>query len=219
VKKFQCLAALAAVVSLGYLFSLATAQNAVPARPKAPATSVALLDVPKIFKTHTRMKLQLEELKRDMQTADAKFKQEREEIRRMYDEGLRQFQKGTDQYSQMEEQLAGREAKMQVDMNRDKNSFLQRKASIFQGVYQEIWQATDFYCRQNGIDMVMLFANDQYDPQYPESVMNYVLRPVVWYDPGLDITNDILRDVNRPAATPNHAGADQGTQPASPFKR
>lgn len=210
-------AILAVVVSVGCLISLAVAQNTNgPARPQNGAgPRLALIDVSKIFKSHSRFKLQMEEMKRDVQAAENKVRQEREEINKMATEILPQFQKGTQQYSEMEEQLADRQAKLAVAVNRQKNEFLQREATIYHNVYQEIWQATDYFCRQNAIDMVLRFNGDPVDVQRPDSVLTYINKPVVWYDPGLDITEAILRDVNRPAANPNPATAT----PGSPFRK
>ena len=89
---------------------------------------------------------------------------------------------------------------------------------IYHNVYQEIWQATDYFCKQHGIDMVLRFNGEPVDVQRPDSVLTFINRPVVWYDPGLDITDAILQDVNRPAANP--AAADRAAaQPAEPLQQ
>jgi Skp family chaperone for outer membrane proteins len=218
VKKSHRWAILAIVVSLGYLISLAVAENPLPARSAAPTSGprLALIDITRIFKTHTRFKQQMEEMKRDVQAAESRVNAERQAIQKLVTEGLPSLNKGTQQYAEMEEQLASRQAKLQVDVARQKNDFLQREAMIYHNVYQEILQATDYFCRQRGIDMVLKFSGDQVDVQRPDSVLTFINRQVVWYDPGLDITEFILQDVNRPATNP--AAADlRGGQPASPF--
>ncbi len=116
----------------------------------------------------------------------------------------------------MEEQIANRQAKLAVDVNRQKSDFLQRESMIYHTVYQEILQATDYFCKQRGIDMVLRFNGEPVDVQRPDSVLTFINRPVVWYDPGLDITDFILQDVNRPAANPGTADQRNG-QPPSPF--
>jgi Skp family chaperone for outer membrane proteins len=222
VKKSHRWAILAIVVSLGYLLTVAMAENPAGMQPASPAGGprLALLDVSRIFKAHNRFKLSMEEMKRDVQNAENKVRADREEINKLATDGLANFTKGTQQYAEMEEQLANRQAKLAVDVQRTKNDFLQREAMIYHNVYQEIWQATDYFCRKNGIDMVLRFNGEPVDVQRPDSVLTFINKPVVWYDPGLDITEAILRDVNRPAATP--AAADQRggpAQTASPFNR
>ena len=99
-----------------------------------------------------------------------------------------------------------------------KNEFLQREATIYNNVYQELSQATDDYCRRNGIDMVLRFNGDPADMQRPETVLTFINKPVVWYDKNLDITYPVLQDLNRTAFTPR--SADQRAapmRPVSPF--
>ena len=216
-KKSHRWAILAIIVSFGYLISLAVAQTS-PARSGQPTGGprLALIDVTRIFKTHARFKQLMEEMKRDVQAAETKVKMERDAINKLATEILPTFNKGTEQYSQTEEQLASRQAKLAVDVNRQKNEFLQRESMIYHNVYQEILQATDYFCKQRGIDMVLRFNGEQVDVQRPDSVLTFINRPVVWYDPGLDITDFILQDVNRAAANPGTAD-QRGTQPPSPF--
>jgi Skp family chaperone for outer membrane proteins len=221
VKKSHLWAISAIVVSLGYLFTMALAQQNPPAmrQPAAGGPRLALLDVSRIFKVHNRFKLQMDEMKRDVQAAEKKVKDERDEINKLFNEGLANFTKGTQQYAEMEEQLANRQAKLQVDVARTKNDFLQREAMIYHNVYQEIWQATDYFCRQNGVDMVLKFTGDPVDVQRPDSVLTFINKPVVWYAQDLDITEVILRDVNRPVAANPGAADQRGAQPVSPFNR
>jgi Skp family chaperone for outer membrane proteins len=214
VKKSHRWAILAIVVSVGGLISLAVAQQ--PAG-RAQSGALAVIDISRIFKSHTRFKLQMEELKRDVQAAETKVRQEREEITKLATEVLPTFQKGTQQYSEMEEQIADRQAKLAVAMNRQKSEFMQREATIYHNVYQEIWQAADYFCRQNKIDMVLRFNGDPVDVQRPDSVMAHITKQVVWFDPGLDITPQILQDVNRPAAAP--ATANDPRQQNNPFRK
>jgi hypothetical protein len=120
------------------------------------------------------------------------------------------------------------QARLAVNMNRQKNSFLQEEARIHYNVYQEICQATDYFCRQYGIDLVIRFNREEANPDMPDSVLTVINRPVVWHR-GLDITQNILDDLNRnaaanpnPAAAGNPGSADQRgavppPRPASPF--
>jgi Skp family chaperone for outer membrane proteins len=221
VKKSHRWAILAIVVSVGCLISLAVAQSGNPPanRPQTgTGPRLALIDVSRIFKSHSRFKLQMEELKRNVQAAENKVRQEREEITKLATEVLPTFQKGTQQYSEMEEQIADRQAKLAVAVNRQKNDFLQSEATTYHNVYQEIWQATDYFCRQNSIDMVLRFNGEPVDVQRPDSVLTFINKPVVWYDPGLDITEAILRDVNRPAAAPANPATADPRQPG-PYRK
>jgi Skp family chaperone for outer membrane proteins len=209
-------AVLAVVLIMSYLTSLVFAQ--------APATQgagprLALLDVSRIFKSHQRFKGMMEDMKADVERAEAQVKTERETITKLA-ERLQEFRKGTPDYKQMEEELAKRQADLAVQVQLQKNEFLQREAKIYHSVYQEIWQATDYFCKQNRIDMVLRFNGEQVDVDRPDSVLTFINKPVVWYDRGLDITDPILQDLNRTAINPaqaNRPGAP--ARPGVPFQK
>ena len=216
-KKFHRWAILALLVSFGYLISLAVAQTttaAPAAQPTGGGSRLALIDITRIFKTHARFKQMMEDMKRDVMAAENHVKSERDAINKLATEALPALNKGTQQYAEMEEQIANRQAKLAVEVNREKSEFLQRESIIYHTVYQEILQATDYFCQQRGIDMVLRFNGEPVDVQRPDSVLNFINRPVVWYNAGLDITDFVLQDVNRPAA--NTGTADRGAPP-SPF--
>ena len=197
----------ATILSLSYLASLAVGQAPAraPAQPMAGQT-VALLDVTYIFKNHARFKSMMEEMKADVQRAENAVKAERESLSKAAEDLQATYRKGTPEYKNAEEGLANRQAKLAVDVNRQKNEFLQREAKIYNTVYQEIWQATDYYCKQNGFDMVMRFNGDPVDVDRPESVLGRINQQVVWYQSRLDITPAILRDLNRaPVVNPGPA--------------
>jgi Skp family chaperone for outer membrane proteins len=218
VKNSCLLATLAAVLSLNCFSSLAVAQA--PSKPAA-GPNIALLDVSYIFKNHARFKGQMEEMKADVERAEQQVKTERDAIGKLA-ERLQEFRKGTPDYKQMEEELAKRGADLQVQVQLQKNEFLQREAKIYHNVYQEIWQVTDYYAKQNGVDMVLRFNGDPVDVERPDSVLSFINKPVVWYQKQLDITPAVLQELNRnaPAQADRRAapGAPAG-RPASPFNQ
>jgi Skp family chaperone for outer membrane proteins len=203
VNKSQGWAGLAAVLLCGFLVSSVLAQ-APAAQPAAAGPRMALLDVSRIFKSHQRFKGMMDDMKRDVERAETQVKTERETIGKLA-ERLQEFRKGTTDYNDMERELAKRQADLAVQVQLQKNEFLQREAKIYHNVYQEIWQATDYFCKANRIDMVLRFNSEAVDPDKPESVLTFINKPVVWYDRGLDITDAILQELNRTAITPGTA--------------
>ena len=215
-KKTHRWAVLAVVLALGYFVTLVMAQG--PAAPSMAGPRLALLDVSKIFKNHQRFKGMMEDMKADVERAEAQVKSGRETIGKMA-ERLREFNKGSIEYKQMEEDLAKRHADLAVQVQLQKSEFLQREAKIYHAVYQEIWQATDYFCKQNRIDMVVRFNGEQVDVESPESVLTHINKPVVWYDRGLDITDAILQDLNRTAINPAPGNARGPARPGVPFRK
>ena len=96
-KKSHRWAILALLVSFGYLISLAVAQNtsAAPSgQSVAGGPRLALIDVTRIFKTHTRFKQMMEEMKRDVQAAENRVKAERDAINKLMQRWSAQPQQG-----------------------------------------------------------------------------------------------------------------------------
>jgi Skp family chaperone for outer membrane proteins len=215
VKKSRPWAIPAAVVLLGCLgYASWTSAQAPVAAPSAGGR-MALLDVSRIFKNHQRFKSMLDQLKADADQAEAKVKSEREAMGQLV-ERMQEYRKGTPEYKQMEEELAKRQADLTVGVNLQKNDFMQREAKIYHSVYQEIWEATDYFCKQHQIDMVLRFNGEPVDVERPDSVLAHINKPVVWYDQGLDITDLILKDLNKRSINPN---SNSALRPSVPLRK
>lgn len=206
-KKFLILAVLAALFSISAFGADAFAQGQ-PNRsmPAASGNRIALLDVSAIFKKHIRFEGWMADMKKDVVAAEQAVKAKHEQISRMIEE-LRRYEKGTPNYKSLEEQITQKQARMSIDVKRQKEKFLADEAKIYYNVYQEIWQATNYICRQRGFDMVLRFSAEEINPKYPESVLTGINRPVIWYNPSLDITQFVLSELNR--STVNPAAADR----------
>ena len=204
-----------AVLSWCCVSSLGVAQGTV--RPSA-GPKIALLDISYIFKNHTRFKGQMEDMKVAVKNAEAQVQQEREAINKLIEQ-LQELNKGTRDYQQMEELIAKRQADLAVKVRLRKNDFLQQEAKIYHNVYQEIWQATDDYCKRAGIDLVLRFNGDPADVNVPQTVLAHINKPVVWHNKQSDITPIVLQDLNRTAVNGGTAGRAAPTQPGVPFGR
>lgn len=204
-----------AATLLGSLVTVyATAQN--PQPPAVPTGgAIGLLDVNYIFKNHHRFKLQMEEMRGDVEKAEATVQKEREAIQRLAEQ-LEQY-KGTRDYKAMEQEIADRQAKLAVQVRMQQREFLEREARIYHNTYKEIWQAVDYYCRNQNLAMVLRFNGDPADTTKPEEVLRDINKPVVWYRNGMDITGNILADLNRDQP---RVGQPAAPGPArSPFQR
>lgn len=209
--------ALAVVLSWCYLSSPLKAQGPVGVPPGQPmqsaaGTRIALLDVLKIYKNHARFKGMMEDMKADYQRAETQFRGERDAIVKL-EERLQEFHKGTPDYKGLEEEITHRKADLNVKIQIQGKEFQQRQARIYYNVYQEISQATDYFCQQHGIDVVLQVKGDGVDPEQFESVGAYISKSVVWSHPSLDITDSILRELNRTAVN----APREATRPAMPF--
>ena len=72
---------------------------------------------------------------------------------------------------------------------------------------------TKRYCEENGIGLVIQFNGEPIDGKQPQEVVRGVSRPIVYNDPGMDITPHILASLNQPVDARGAAGPLSGRQP------
>jgi len=208
----------AAVVAMLFVASSgALAQGPAPISGPSAATvaapKVALLDVNRVFKEHARFKSRIEEMRQEVERAEAWAKGERERINKL-GEMLQQLRRGTPDYQAKEEELTKAQTDLAVQIQRQKKLFMENEAKIYYDVYQEVWNATDNICQKWQIDMVMRFNGENADVTRPDSVLAFINKDVVWYSRKLDITDMVLAQVNATAATPGTA--NRNAAPARP---
>lgn len=211
--KTQILAALAATVLVAAVtgpVAMAQQQGQPAMSPNYGGGRIALLDVSYIFQEHLRFKSMMNDMKADVQAAEASMKKEMDAINALTEQLKEDFKPGTPQYKQMEEHITQRRADMSVKVSLQRKEFLQNEAKIYHTIYQEIQQEVQYFASRNGISAVLRFSGEKADVEQPEEVLRDINKSVVWFGPGLDITADILRSLNSRAGNP---AAGTGTVP------
>jgi Skp family chaperone for outer membrane proteins len=162
-------------------------------------SNVAIIDLSYIFKEHIGFKAQTERMKADVQAAEENLKNERDSLASL----LKEFQeappvkKGSQEYKQMEEDLAKRQADLQIAVQLRKKEFMEREAKIYYSVFKEIMQEVKYHCEQNRVIMVLRFNGDPVDPTDPQSILKELNKSVVYYQEQIDITPIILGNLNK----------------------
>ncbi len=195
----QIVAALAAcAVSVLFAFSASAQQQpAAPSQGLQPGpANIAVIDIAAIYKAHTRFTQMMNEIKADMEAADAAVKKERDTLKGMVD-SLEQFRSGTPDYKRLEEEIARRQADMATRVQLQKKEFLLREARVHYTVYQEIMQEVDYFAASHGIAMVFRFNSEPVDVEKPDDVLRHINKPIVWVPQGCNITPYILERLNR----------------------
>ena len=224
--KYPRLMAASAAVLLLTLVSQVFGQAApaaAPARPAAQArpTSLGLINMSYIFDNHPRLKQMKDEMKRDVEQADATVKAEQENIKKLA-EKYELYRRSPDGKA-IEEEVAKRTNELKFKIAMQRKEFTLREARMFHQTYLEVGNEVKYYCEQNGIDVVLRFSAEQADPENPESVLMKVNSPIVHYSPNLDITGAVLATIySRYGINPNaprEANRVTPTPPPAPFKR
>ena len=174
----------------------------------AQASSVVVIDVSYIFKHHVRFKEAQDAMKKEVEQYEESIRVERDNITKMAEQ-LKAYAPESPDYTRLEESIAERTSKLQLDTARARKDFLTREAKLYYDTYQEVSNHVAKFAQENGISLVLRFSSEPIEPDDRNSVLQGINRAVV-YQHQLNITNYVLQAINAPPAT-----GPQGAAPRS----
>jgi Skp family chaperone for outer membrane proteins len=163
-----------------------------------------VIDVGYIFKNHARFKAAMDKMKDEVMAAENGLKAERDRINGLMEQ-LKGFNVGTPEFKKLEAEVAKAQGDFNVTAQLQKKDFMDREAKVYLQVYNEIEQAVSQFARQHGIAVVHRFDGDPVDSSDRNRILGNITKPIVFYDPQVDITPDVLKILNGAAV----AGAPQ----------
>jgi Skp family chaperone for outer membrane proteins len=168
------------------------------------ASQIAIIDLAYIFNNHVRFKALNDELRRDVEAAEAELKNNKAALQKMADQ-LESYNRNTPEYRELEEEITKRSADLQVQVQLQKKTFFEKEATTYYKVYQEIMEQVRSYSDRHGILLVMRFNGDPFDENDPQGIQKELNKAVLHYNKLIDITPFILDAVNpaRPNARPS----------------
>src|SRR5262249_27402819 len=146
----------------------AQAQN--PAGANASKHGVAVVDISYIFKKDDRFRATMDQMKKEMEQTEADLKAERDKIGQM-EEQRNTYNAGSDQYKQLDEQLARSMAEFNLKMTKLRKDFMEREAKVYYQTYQEVSKAVEYYATHHDIGLVIRFNGEPVDPNKREDVL------------------------------------------------
>ena len=173
----------------------APAPAAAPARPANPSAHVAVIDVGYVFKNHARFKQAMDKMKDEVMAAENGLKAERDRINGLMEQ-LKGFNVGTPEYKKLEAEVAKAQGDFSVNAQLQKKDFMDREAKVYLQVYNEIERAVSQFAREHGIAVVHRFDGDPVDSADRNRILGSITKPIVYYDPQIDITPDVLKMLN-----------------------
>ncbi|MDA0661070.1 MAG: OmpH family outer membrane protein, partial [Planctomycetota bacterium] len=153
---------------------------------------VALVDVGYIFKTHPEFQQRMENMKKEVEAFENELKSEHQNMQKNA-ERLATYNPGTPEYKKTEEEVAQARGSLQARAQLKRDEFLKREAQEYLAFYNKVQQAVGGFAYNNRIAIVLRFNRDEMDPNDRGSVLQGVNRPVVSFEPSLDVTDDVLR--------------------------
>jgi Skp family chaperone for outer membrane proteins len=164
------------------------------APPAVQPTRVALLDLARVFKNHDRFKQKSAELRSEVEQAERQLKARKAELQAAAD-SLQALPKESSQAKKLEEQITSDSAELNGSVLRQKKQFIEKEAAIYLECHREVMAEVERYAKERGINLVMRFNSDLFDPADPQGIQKELNRTVLYQD-GIDITDEILHAVN-----------------------
>jgi len=195
VKRQVCLLVAAAAVSMVIPCGPAFGN---PAAPSGPPTHVAVIDVGYIFKNHAKFKAMMDRMKDEVMTAENGLKAERDRVNGLVEQ-LKGFNVGTPEYKKLEAEIANAQSQFNVTAQLQKKEFMDREAKVYLQVYTEIEKAVEQFAKTHRIAVVHRFDGESVDGSDRNQILRSITKPIVYLEPGIDITVDILKMLNTQA--------------------
>jgi len=168
---------------------------ALPARIESSSSgTTVVLDVARVFKSHAGFKQRLEAIRRDIDSLERKFGQDRQKI---VAEGarLRDFRSGSPEYKRIEERIARELNELRIETVARKNELLEREGKVYFETYGEIYAAVERLAERHNISLVVRYDSDATDEHDRGSILKAINRSVV-HQRNLDITTLVIEQVN-----------------------
>ena len=195
-KRYLASIAIAAVLVPAAASAQAPATRPVAAAQTAgPATHVAVIDVGYIFKNHARFKAAMDKMKDEVMQAENGLKAERDRINGLMEQ-LKGFNVGTTEFRKLEAEVAKAQGDFNVNAQLAKKDFMEREAKVYLQVYTEIERAVSQFAREHSIAIVHRFDGDPVDSADRNRILGNITKAIVYYDPQIDITPDVLKMLN-----------------------
>ena len=166
-----------------------------PERASAQGTQLAVIDIAKVFRDHPRLAQQRDEFQRESSTFEAYMQQEKNKLDKM-DEQLREYKPGTQQYRDLEKQLATSQAEFEVRVKLKVKEMQEREATIQFQTYIEIRGLVGKFCQRHGLSMVLRFNSEPIDQNDARAIQAGLNRRVIFHR-NLDITDHILAELKQ----------------------
>ena len=190
------------VLAVGVALALTgVAQNATTA-PAQVRSSVAVVDVAKIFREWKYVTARGNDLNNQFKPKFEALKARDDELQKQA-QVLKTMKQGTPEYEQLETTIIRKGQDIKTDQALLLKQQNEQTAKILQDSYKYIKQHAAFYAKQIGATCVIQVNSadefQSYNPRVSVSeltVQEVVARQVIWYDGAINVTDQILTRLN-----------------------
>lgn len=162
--------------------------------PVEAGQRIALVDVAKVFKAHTRFNASLEQMKKDAEMFQTMMRTEQNKLAAEA-ELLKQANPNDPDFKAKETEISKKLAELQVTQSQKGRDISEKEARLYFDTYVEVTQQIANYADRNGIGLVLRFNSAPIDAADRKSVIEGVNREIV-FQVGRDITDQVIATIN-----------------------
>lgn len=156
---------------------------------------VAAVDIAHIFKSHPYVSAQVKKVEGELKAFEAVQKEKKEKLEYM-NKQLDTMVAGTKAYKNQAKILADMKAKMALEAARRKQELARSEAKVYQENYERILVAVRSIAARDNINLVVRVNRERSNLDDPKSVTRVVMKNFVHFDVELDITDEVMRQVD-----------------------
>lgn len=189
-----------------------------------PPAIVGTIDLDAVFKGYEKVKFSDEEFKSQAMAKQRELTQLGGQIKSSMDK-MNQLAPGSPDFKKQDDEVTQLKARHEALRQQAEKEFALREAEILGTLYKEIQDMTSRVARYRGMTYVLRASNEPVSANNPNLVMASMARAVVYSDPRVDITQDVINYLNvayrsasgaRAPATAPAAAAQPQPKPAAP---
>lgn len=154
---------------------------------------VAVLDVARVFEMNPSFKQRMDALTAEADQFKAKMEAEQNGIRKKAEQ-LNTFTPDSEQYRQLESELAQQTTTLQTLARQTNNDFLNREAQVYMETYTQMQQVVATIAGKYNISLVLKFESSPIDSSNRGEVVKGVNRNIV-YQKELDLTDLVIENM------------------------
>ena len=156
---------------------------------------IAFVDVAKIFKGHTAYKAKMDKMKEKVDSEEAKVAANTKRLEGMA-ENLKDPTVDLDTADRIRQEILQSQKLGAAEIELKKAQFMREEGRIYYDTINDVREIIQRCCERNGIQVVIRFNGDPVDPNSREDVLRAINGPIPYFDPAMDITDEIIAEVN-----------------------
>jgi Skp family chaperone for outer membrane proteins len=208
------------MIGLGWALGNAWGQQGTAAKGGAAAAAadiphkVGLIDMAHLFSKYKKFSMLREDLKGEIEQADGSLKKQLEAIKQLQAE-MKDLQPNSAKFVASEKKITELAAQAEAERKNLQRKFMREETKVYQTVYREVVNAVNKYAGIYNYTLIIRYSREDEENDDPQKVMQSLQRQVVYNRPEDDITDAVLRFLNKSVVQPKKEDqtAEKGAAP------